>query len=475
MTESDKAAIVRLAALSPMEYDRLRKSEAERLGVSVVALDREVKAHRSQHKEAAGEAAIFREISLWPEEVAPGALLDELAATFRRYAVLPEHADTALALWVAFSWCIDHVDVAPILALTSPEKQCGKTTVLDLTSRLARRALPTANITPASLFRAIETWQPSMIIDEADTFLRESDELRGVLNSGHTRATAFVIRTVGDDHEPRRFNTWGAKAIALIGKMADTLQDRSITIALRRKLPGEKTEKLRHADKRQFEDLQSRLARFAADDGEALRGLRPSSPEGLSDRAADNWEPLLAIAALAGEEWQRRALLAAIALSGRISDALSLGVELLADIEAVFDAKAVSRLPTAALIDALCEDDERPWATYNRGKPMSPRQVARLLSGYKIESKTLRFDYGSPAKGYERAQFTDAFNRYLHASPDLSVTPLQAPVSAGLSVTDSEKQEVEKTLSVTEKARFSAVCNGVTDKTAGNSIVEIEL
>ena len=69
-----------------------------------------------------------------------------------------------------------------------------------------------------------------MLIDEADSFLRNSDELRGVLNSGHTRDSAFVIRTVGEDHEPRRFSTWGAKAIALIGKLPDTLADRSIEV-----------------------------------------------------------------------------------------------------------------------------------------------------------------------------------------------------------------------------------------------------
>lgn len=160
---------------------------------------------------------VFPETEPWPEAVDGGELLAKLAATCRRYIVLPEHADVALALWIVFTHCVDAVSVAPILALTSPEKRCGKSTVLALLRRLVQRAMAAANISAAALFRAVEAWAPTLLIDEADTFMGATEELRGILNSGHTRDSAFVIRTVGDDHEPRRFSTWGAKAIALIG------------------------------------------------------------------------------------------------------------------------------------------------------------------------------------------------------------------------------------------------------------------
>ena len=159
-------------------------------------------------------------------------------------------------IFAGIDWhAIGFVDIAPILAITSPEKRCGKSTVLAMLMRLVLRPLPAANLTAAALFRAIQAWAPTLLIDEADIFTQNSDELRGVINSGHTRELAYVIRTVADDHEPRKFSTWGAKAIASIGKLSDTNADRSIEIPLKRKLPGEHVQKLRHADPKEFHTL----------------------------------------------------------------------------------------------------------------------------------------------------------------------------------------------------------------------------
>ena len=112
--------------------------------------------------------------------------------------------------------------------------------------------LSASNISSAALFRSIEKWVPTLLIDEADSFATKNDELRGVLNSGHTPQTAFVVRCIGDDSEPRIFSTWGCKALAAIGKLPDTVMDRSIEIRLRRALPGEVAEKIRHASPRQI-------------------------------------------------------------------------------------------------------------------------------------------------------------------------------------------------------------------------------
>jgi putative DNA primase/helicase len=147
--------------------------------------------------------------------------------------------------------------------------------------------LPSANISASALFRAVEAWEPTLLIDEADSFLRNNEEFRGILNSGHTRELAFVIRNVavGDDHEPRRFSTGGAKAIALIGKLPDTLSDRAIEIRLKRKLPSEPVEKVRHAKPDLFLNLARRCARWAADHIDKIRVRQPSMPAELHDRA----------------------------------------------------------------------------------------------------------------------------------------------------------------------------------------------
>ena len=161
-----------------------------------------------------------------------------------------------------------------------------------------------------------------------------------------------------------------------------------------------------------FEGIASKLARFADDYASQVRWARPTLPDALSDRAQDNWEPLLAIAECAGPEWVRRATAAALKLSGDASEAVSTGNELLADIRQAFESKQVEKIRTADLIAALVDDDEQGWATYNRGKPITPRQLAKLLAGYGIRPKTVRFGPHTP-KGYERSQFADAFDRYL--------------------------------------------------------------
>ena len=166
----------------------------------------------------------------WPEEVDGGELLNELVQTLRKFVAMEDPAFTATALWILHAHAHDAAFISPLLAIMSPEKRCGKTTLLHLIGPMVPRPLTTSNITSAALFRAVEKYRPTLLVDEADSFLRDKEELRGVLNSGQSKATAFVIRTVGDDHEPRRFSTWAPKVVALIGNLPDTLEDRSIVI-----------------------------------------------------------------------------------------------------------------------------------------------------------------------------------------------------------------------------------------------------
>jgi len=255
----------------------------------------------------------------------------------------------------------------------------------------------------------------TLLIDEADAFMKDNEELRGLLNSGHTRDTAYVIRTVGENFTPTKFNTWGAKAIAGIGHVAGTLMDRAIVLELRRKLPHEKVERIRQAEPALFDELRSKLARFAEDYHEQIRQVQPSLPPSLNDRAQDNWEPLLAIATIAGSEWLQIGIKSALKLSGGESVSQTIGTELLSDIQEIFNERKVERISTANLIQALCIDDERPWLTFNKGIQITPKQLAGKLKNYGIQSKTIRFGYET-AKGYEREQFEDAFVRYTSSS-----------------------------------------------------------
>lgn len=412
--------IKKLAALNSIEYDRVRVERAKELCIRVGVLDKAVESERGSNlEEETGASILFPEIEPWPKPVDAAGLLTDIATAINRVAKLPPHSDAAMALWVLFTYCIDAFFIAPILNVTSPEKRCGKSIVLGILQKLVFKAIQASNITGAAMFRCIDAWSPTLIIDEADTFVTgEKEELRGIINSGHSRSTAFVIRTVGDDHEPTRFSTWCAKCMAGIGHLPDTVKDRSIIIALRRKLTSEKVEKLQHVDDAIFEELVSKCVRFAQDNMQALRLARPEIPEALNDRAADNWEPLFAIADIAGGDWPQIARDAALGLAGVEKESVSINVELLRDIKDVFDRKnGRSSLRTHELIDALVEDEESPWATWNRGKPISPRQLAVRVKEFGAVAASIRSG-PSTGKGYKKASFEDAFVRYIPPAED---------------------------------------------------------
>ena len=436
-TESDTdpltAAVYRLAKLSPLEYDKVRKDEAKVLGVRPGTLDAAIK---GAQKEEANDLP-FEEVEPWPNPVDGAALLTTIATTIRRFIICEPQTAQAVALWVAMTWFIDVVQVAPLAVITAPEKRCGKTMLLFLIGRLVPRPLMSSSISPSALFRSIDAWQPTLLIDEVDACLKDNEELRGLINCGHTRDSAFTVRCVGDDHTPKKFNVWGAKALSGIGHVADTLMDRSIILELRRKLPHESVDRIRHAESGLFNDLCAKLARFADDNSERVRLARPDLPPSLNDRAQDNWEPLLAIATVAGGEWYKICVAAALKLSGGESLSLSIGTELLTDVQEIFERKLIDRISSTDLIKELCADDEKPWATFNKGFPIKPRQIAGKLKGYGIHSKTIRIGTGETPKGYEVNQFKEAFSRYIPATPPASATTPQSSIQAALHVADN--------------------------------------
>jgi len=453
------AVIQRLSKLSPLQYDQVRKQEAKTLGVRPVTLDAVV---RDARKGPASEELPFAEIEPWPEAVDPAQLLTEIAATVRRFIVCDRDVAHAVALWAAMTWFIEVVQVAPLAVITAPEKRCGKSQLLFLLGRISARAITTSSISPAALYRTIDAWCPTLLIDEADAFMRDNEELRGILNSGHTRESAYVIRTVGDSFTPTKFNTWGAKALAGIGHVADTLMDRAVIFELRRKLPHEKVERIRYAEPGLFDVLRSKLARFAEDFSELVRQARPPLPHSLNDRAQDNWEPLLAIAMAADNEWLQLGTTAALKLSGSENAAQTVGTELLADIREIFGDDR-DRITTAELIRLLCSDEEKPWATFNRGNAITPRQVARRLKEYGILSHTIRIGIET-AKGYTADQFREVFSRYLPTPSELSVTTSQISNHVALAVTDNPSRYPDDMQNVTHKPAASAGCDAVTDK-----------
>jgi hypothetical protein len=458
----ESEAVDFLAALrdrDKAEFERAR-ARLKKAGVRIGALDQEVERRKPEAGDdgaSKGKALDLPEPDPWGEPVDGAALIAGLVEQIQRHVILSDHAVLGAALWVLHAHAHDAAFHSPRLTLTSPTMRCGKSTMLRTIGRLIPRPLPTANITPAAMFRVIEAAKPSLLIDEADSFAQEADELRGVINSSHCRLDAYVIRAVpaGDDYEARRFSTWAPMAIASIGKLAATIADRSIRIAMERKAPGQPVARMRADRDDGFGVLASKAARWVADHFEALRQADPEMPAALNDRQADNWRGLIGIADLCGGDWPARARAAALALSAIDEDADTIGVQLLASVRLAFG--VARQISTENLLRHLHAMAEHPWCEYGRHrKPISPRQLASLLRPFGVTSATIR-DGDDTSKGYKREQFESAWTRYL------SVTTSQPTESGAFDDFPSVTPDPFVTDRNSKNSRQTATCDAVTD------------
>jgi putative DNA primase/helicase len=381
--------IIELAKLDSLKYGKIRKEEAKKLGVAVTFLDNAVRGQQKEKKEQASFLPHWKNEPS-PDPVAGDALLDELRAHLKRHVVLVPHADIALALWILHTWVFEAFDITPYLAITSPTRRCGKTLLMTMHYWLCQRAKKNDSMSKAAIYRSVYRDKPTLVLDEVGWVVDQRDERQNILCGGFERnGYAETCEGEGADITTKLWSTFCPKAFGLIGKLTATLMDRSIEIPMRRKL-AEKVEWLRRRDNDEHARLRQLCCRWAQDNIEALTKAAPTLRDKLNDRAADFWEPLLAVAAQAGGDWPKLAAEAAIALSGGESVSEEKSVELLADIRAAFDASGLDEITTKALIAALCADEQRPWATWNKGKPISDRQVAKLLKQFPILSEDVR-------------------------------------------------------------------------------------
>jgi putative DNA primase/helicase len=425
--------IDRLSKLSVLAFERERLDTARKLGLRPVILDKLVRAKQTESEpdRGQGRAIELPEPEPWPHPVDGAVLLEDIAALIRRHVVMPEEAARATALWVVGTYCFDAFVIFPRLVITSPEKQCGKTTLLDVIGGMVLKRLLVSNVTVSPLFRAIEIARPTLLLDEADSFLSENEEMRGIINAGHRR-DGTVMRSVGDDFEPRQFAVWSPMAIAAIGKVPSTIEDRAILVRLRRRRPDEPTESFR-ADRTEAVDRLARMAaRWRADHSDALASADPEMPSAIYNRQADNWRPLLAIADAAGDKWPVMARKVAEGMvAAAMGDDASLRVSLLADMRKVFADKGEDKITSSAMVEALTRLEGSPWAEFRNGKELSPNTLAKLLRPFGIGPENIKVGSDKVAKGYKLERLKDDFDRYLGPSPESNRYPLPAAESCG--------------------------------------------
>jgi len=363
-------------------------------------------------------------------ETMGAALLDRLRAILTRYVILPSaEATDAVALWITATHAQAAWAHAPRLVIRAPEKRCGKSRLLDIVEGTCHNPLITVNASPAAVYRAIGSEvPPTLLVDEADTIFGTStaaanEDLRGLLNAGHQRNRP-ALRYDANTKRVERIPTFAMAALAGIGAMPDTIEDRAVVIRMRRRAVGETVAPYRHRrDRPALTALAEQLHAWLTAYLKELEAAEPVMP--LEDRAADTWEPLIAVADLAGDDWPVRARTAAVLLSDAREENAegSDRVRLLTDCRTAFaDADA---LPTATLLDRLKANPEAPWADFGNGG-LTAMKIGALLREYEISSDTIRFPTGQ-AKGYRRADFEDAWNRYAPSLGPLAATEAYQP------------------------------------------------
>jgi putative DNA primase/helicase len=406
--------IERLAALDPIDYEVARPEAAERLGMRVAILDNEVKKKRralgleESDDPGQGRAVKIQDVPPWHDPIEGDHVASALAATVKRYAVLSDIAADAIALWVLQTWLVNKFTISPRLAITSPTKGCGKTTVLRFLNQVVRRPKRAGSISPPALFRVVEQHQPTLLLDETEKYVEHGSDLHALMNEGHCKG-GTILRVLGDKLELREFSIFGALAFVRNGPLPDDLEQRSIIIQMQRRLPGEELTELRDDRCESLRNLARMCARWADDYAADLDGYDPDMG-GLINRDADNWRPLFAIADLVGSDWPGRARDAALALTPKDSE--SIGPMLLGDIKTTFDGRSVDRLSSAEICTALCEMEGKPWADW-KGKSLTTNQLARLLKPFGIVTNTTVRVGAKTAKGYYRDEFQAAWQRYL--------------------------------------------------------------
>ena len=361
--------------------------------------------------------------------------LDRIDHFIRRFLVLPNESDyTIISLWIAHTYFTHKIKTTPRLAIISPEYGCGKSRVLEVLESLTFKGEKLDHHTRSYLMRTVElireefTRPPTLLIDEIDSVFRakseEGEATRAFANTGY-RATGFYGITEGDSKKtPTKFRTFAPMALAGKGEvLPESVMTRAVIIRLQRRMGNEFIEDfLTDLVAFEAEELREELLGWSDYCAQDIAVLNPELP--VRDRDREVWLPLFMVAHLADSEWIKRAELALSNIEEAKSDnTLPRERQLLSDIWKIFQAQEKDKIKSSVIILELIGMLDSEWGTYNYGKPINERALAKKLRTYEIKPSQIRFENGVGAKGYYRSEVESAVKRYLDPSmPAISET-----------------------------------------------------
>lgn len=426
-----------ILAMSIVDFEPNRKALAEEIGFSSTRLIALYNKHQNQKQNSSNGGSpdeLVQGIEPWHRDVNGVALAESVKTIIEKHCKLQECYVIAAVLWTIASYSINQFRIFPKLGVTSPQKRCGKTTFLECIAALCQRALLSSNVTAAVLFRVIEQCQPTMMMDEFDTFIDKNDELRGIVNSGHTFKTAYVMRVEGDssNRQVQRFSTWTPTVLAKIKDLSPTIADRAVEVRCERKLVTDTVVKLPISHDDDCLPIRQKSLRWSEDNAATLRNALPTIPNINNDRAQDNWMPLLAVADAIGGKWPDMARAAMEQIESKSGDDSSsdIAIELLNDMRSVLAKYHHDNIFSVELVRWLNALDDRPWPGLRNDKGINQNQLANLLRPFHVTPKKVRVPgVANPKQGYTVEALKNLFSRYLETEPEHWNKPQQQAIS----------------------------------------------
>jgi hypothetical protein len=365
------------------------------------------------------ELAEFQyELEPWDDDVNGKALYNQIYLAVETFVVLEPAQIHAITIWILHTYFIRPNDSAqlcrysPLLFLTSPERACGKSTLLKILSALSHYGKIATNISDASLFRLVAGKKITLFLDEIDTYFSKRSEMVGLLNSGFEVTGSVLRQTGGDFGTTTEFSTWGAKCIAGIGSQPDTLESRTLKIQLKRKTAESNLRRAPEVlaqDPNYFINIKRCCIKFAIEnETEILTANEIFFPE-IDDRAHDCWSGLLRLASYIGELDNTKESARYLSVNAKPDESES--IEFLRDVRSFLKTLIYEKFPTAQIIAYLNRLEDRPYK-YIRKDGINAYDLSVKLKPYGIRSKQIKFS-GNNIKGYEVAVFQEVFKRYL--------------------------------------------------------------
>lgn len=351
--------------------------------------------------------------------IEPRCPLDRLQALVRKYVVTTDAQRLVISLWVVHAHLANRFDQTPYLTVTSPERQCGKSRLLELLELVVPRPWATIMPSEAVLYRKVDAEGPTLLLDEVDAIFAPKaaeryEALRAILNAGHRRGHT-VSRCVNFGQDLQEFEVYCPKVLAGIGVLPSTITDRAIPIRLQRKTRSERVARffVREAAA-EAAPIRAEIEGWADENGAAVAAARPEMPDELSDRMQEGCEALVAIADALGYGREARAALVELLSGGRQDERESASLQLLHDVREIYCARGEgSNMRSHDLLATLSAVEDAPWAGWY-GRGLNANDLAAMLAPYGVASVSVR-DPGGVGKGYRWDDLFPVWERYLPA------------------------------------------------------------